>query len=338
MSRYLAAGLFILGLAVFVFALTYKKDTLFQSPVGKIVPPKTLLKYTFVNLHNRSPQPSEIIFDREISDTNGLAVWVFHFTSLGKKISGEANLPAKVSTQNALAKPTVIMAHGYVEPKDYHVGMGTERVAAELAKSGFVTLAPDFAGYGESDKASPDAFEDRFQTYTTMLDLISSVEQDCKLKIDADLIGAGDCKLALWGHSNGGQIALSTLEISGQNLPTVLWNPVSKPFPYSILYYTDTFDDKGKNLRKALADFESNYDVENYSTPNFYSWITGPVFIAQGGADESVPPKWSEELLADLKAATKEARLKMYPGADHNLMPSWNQAVADTINFYKEKL
>jgi len=40
----------------------------------------------------------------------------------------------------------------------------------------------------------------------------------------------------------------------------MLWNPVSKLFPYSILYYTDSFEDKGKALRASLAKLDKRPD------------------------------------------------------------------------------
>jgi len=40
--------------------------------------------------------------------------------------------------------------------------MGTEKMADFLAKNGFLTLAPDFLGYGGSDSAFPDMLLTRF--------------------------------------------------------------------------------------------------------------------------------------------------------------------------------
>ena len=88
-------------------------------------------------------------------------------------------------------------------------------------------------------QSQQDVFEERFQTYTTAMNLLAGIEKWER---------AG--KIGIWGHSNGGQIALTVLEISQKEYPTVLWAPVSKPFPYSILYYTDEAEDRGKALRK----------------------------------------------------------------------------------------
>jgi dipeptidyl aminopeptidase/acylaminoacyl peptidase len=148
-------------------------------------------------------------------------------------------------------------------------------------------------------------------------------------------------KIAIWGHSNGGQIALSVLEISGKNYPTSLWAPVSKPFPYSILYYTDESDDHGKALRKLIAGFDALYDSDEFSIHNYYDWINAPIQIHQGTIDEPVPLKWSQELEKNLKDKGKEVNLYVYPGADHNLAGgenAWNLAVERSLEWFKINL
>ena len=196
-------------------------------------------------------------------------------------------------------------------------------------------------GYGKSDNPSSSSIEERFQTYTTALNLLSSLENlnstlaaSYSGKIKADI-----SKVGIWGHSNGGHIALSILEITGKNYPKVLWAPVSKPFPYSIFFFMDEFDDHGKALRKVVADFENDYDIELYSPSNFYSWINAPIQLHQGGNDDAVPLKWSDQLVEDLEKLGKDVTYFTYPGADHNLLPDgWSTAVQRSLNFYREKL
>ncbi|MBI2611158.1 dienelactone hydrolase family protein, partial [Candidatus Gottesmanbacteria bacterium] len=207
---------------------------------------------------------------------------------------------------------------------------GTVRVGEAFTKAGFITLAPDFLGYGESDNPSINVMEERFQTYTTALTLLSSIK---------NLPNANPDKIGIWGHSNGGQIALSILAITGKNYPTVLWAPVSKPFPYSILYYTDEFEDHGKLLRKVVADFEKDYDIELYSPPNYYEWINAPIQIHQGGADDAAPQKWSDQLVKTLKELEKEVEYFTYAGDDHNFAKgSWQIVVDRNINFFRNYL
>ena len=235
--------------------------------------------------------------------------------------------------------PAIVMIRGYVDKEIYSPGVGTSHGGELLAQNGFITLAPDFMGYGYSDAASPDAMEDRFLAYITVLELLSSLkhlnvaleQQSLPARFDMSHIG-------IWGHSNGGQIALSVLEISGGTYPTVLWAPVSKPFPYSILYYTDDIPDHGKALRKVVADFESEYNAENYSPTNFFNWINAPLQIHQGGADESVPQTWSDLLVSELKKLGKNVTYYTYPGEDHNFdKGNWTTVMQRTMEFYKKQ-
>jgi len=137
---------------------------------------------------------------------------------------------------------------------------------------------------------------------------------------------------------NGGQVALSVLEITQQPYPTTLWAPVSKPFPYSILYYTDEFDDEGKALRHELAQFEKEYDVRRFSITDYLEQIKAPLQLHQGTADDAVPQAWSDELVERLEALELEADYFIYPGADHNLVGSWDTVVARDLAFFGRHL
>jgi uncharacterized protein len=146
--------------------------------------------------------------------------------------------------------------------------------------------------------------------------------------------------VGIWGHSNGGHITLSVLAISGKPYPTVLWAPVSQSFPYSILYYGNEDPDQGKAGRRALAQFETIYDTDLYSPPNYYSWIMAPIQIHQGTADHEVLWFWSENLADWFKKQGRDVTLFEYPGADHNLSPAnlgWNAAVQRSLQFYQEQ-
>ena len=232
------------------------------------------------------------------------------------------------------------MFRGFIPNDIYKSGVGTQPTASVLARNGFITLAPDFLGFGRSASPSADPFENRFQTYVSSLTLLSSLpllNEGLEVKY-LGTISANLEKVGLWGHSNGGHIALSVLAISGSSYPTVLWAPVSKSFPYSILYYTDESDDQGKAMRKALASFEDIYNTDLFSPQRYYKWIKAPIEINQGANDQEVPYWWSDDLVETLKENDVDVTYFTYPGADHNLQPSgWSEAVTNTIDFYKQE-
>lgn len=302
--------------------------------IQKIIPPdRSLDKYTIENLSQKNVGPSKIKIGEAINEkspffTSYLFTMNFDPTlSDGptKKLSGIVNIPKKDGKF-----PVILMLRGYVDVKSYFPGNGTIHTAEFFAENGFITLAPDFLGYGSSDPESPNIFEARFQTYTTAMATLISIQ----------LIEAWDHKnIFIWGHSNGGHLALTLLEITGKNYPTTLWAPVTKPFPYSILYYTDDVDDRGKFLRKELSKFEETYDTDKYSIDKFYDNIHAPIQLHQGTADDSVPDKWSDNLAKTLKEKGIDLTYFKYPAADHNLMPSWNTVVERDLEFFaKNKL
>jgi len=310
----LTVGL-ILGFSVWYFWPKEKK--VFLSPEGKwTFESKPFEKYSFPKLRERVFIPDGIWVEGSM----------FYYWVEGKKVSGQILKPVGSVPTNGW--PVIIMIRGYVDREIYRPGVGTRRAAEVFAANGYLTLAPDFLGYGGSDQSFPNNLEDRFFHPIEVLQLIASLK---------NLDMANPNQVALWGHSNGGQIALSVLEISGKDFPTSLWAPVSKPFPYSILYYTDEADDNGKALRRVVAGFEALYDSDEFSIQNYYDWISAPVQVHQGTADEAVPLKWSQALEKSLKDKDKNVKLYIYPGADHNLLGGWEAAVERSLEWFKQK-
>lgn len=292
------------------------------SPGGEVKRELPYEKYSFDNLVKRGGIPSRI----EVVGN------MFYYQSEGRRISGQINLPG-----DSRKAPVIVMARGYSEKESYKTGLGTKNAAAVYAKNGYITLAPDFSGYGESDKEDENALGARLVKPVEILDLLASLSSIPQ----ADLT-----RIYLWGHSNGGQIMLSVAEILGRyDLPgdsrkvrgVTLWAPVSKPFPYNILYYTDDASDSGKWLRGEIANFEKDYDVYNYSIDKYLDWIKIPLQIHQGSADEAVPKRWSDDLVQNLREKEKDVTYFVYPGADHNMRPSWDSVVARDLEFFAQR-
>lgn len=313
----------IVGLGVWYAFFGPRQSPSVLSPITQVME-RSLDKYTIDNLSTRQGVSSQIVLDAAIATTSAYTEYLFHFMSSGKKVTGLAHLPSSVNEHKPL--PVIVQVRGYVDHSIYAPGVGTKRSAEVFADNGYISLAPDFLGYGASDNPSVDVFEERFQTYVVLLDLLASVKS---------LSVADAARVGIWAHSNGGQIALTVLEITRGVYPTVLWAPVTRAFPYSILYYTDEAEDKGKALRKKLAEFERNYDVDLFTMVNFTDRIVAPIQIHQGGMDDAVPERWSSEFVTQLKKKNIDVDYYVYPGADHNMQPGWNTAIIRSIDFYR---
>jgi len=323
-------GVLIIALGVFGWMLRGRNASLLLTPLSSLpLKEKPLEKYTIDTLSRRQYTPSPIVFGDPIATAPGYSVLPFSFTSDGKKVTGLAHVPM---TPLSHKLPVIVQFRGYAERATYTPGLGTNHSAEVFAKNGFVSLAPDFLGYGGSDAGPDNGFEDRFETYTTALNFLASIPT---------ISFVDPSHVFLWGHSNGGQIALTVLTIledKGKTYPTSLWAAVTKKFPYSILYYTDEFEDYGKALRKELAGFEQDYDTDLYAFSNYLDRIQAPLMFHQGTADEEVPERWSRDFVNEMREIEKTIKYYTYPGADHNLSTGWNTVVARDVEFFKSYL
>lgn len=292
-----------------------------------IIEPKKFeyLKYGIGSLGQR-PYTSDIIMDELVSEGDKYQVYKYHFDSDGEKVTGLAHIPKDCSSENKC--PVIVQYRGYADPKVYVPGYGTQHSAQKFANNGFISLAPDFLGYGGSDKPADDVWVERFETYTTAANLLAGVSK----------WSYSNGKMGIWGHSNGGNISLTTLEIAGKDYPTVIWAPVSVYFPYSVLYYTDDNDDEGVALRKQVQRLESDYNLQMFSLSDHLEKIRAPILLQQGTADDLVPQKWSEALFNKLKNLNVDISYEVYPGADHNLTPGWDKVTDSDLNFYNKFL
>jgi dipeptidyl aminopeptidase/acylaminoacyl peptidase len=325
----LFAGL-LLGIAgtMYWFGLKPAEFSPLGDGAGSVLT-RPLDKYTVDALSKTAFDASPIVFGEPTATASAYTVRPFSYRLGTKTVTGVAHIPTSPLTPKM---PVIVQFRGFVDHAIYSPGVGTAHSAEAFAKAGFLSLAPDFLGYGGSDMPSTDVFEDRFETYTAALELVSSV---------GSIPFADAGHVFLWGHSNGGHIALTVLTVTGKPMPTVLWAPVTKPFPYSILYYTDDADDLGRSLRKELAKFEVRYDTDRYSFTNYLDRITAPMQFQQGTADTAVPTAWTSGFVDTLKTKGKTAALYTYPGADHNLndnADAWNMAVSRDIQFFKSYL
>ncbi len=276
--------------------------------------PKPLEKYTIDNLSKTEFNPSKININGDI----------FDYIVDGKKVTGLINKPIANSQG-----PVVVLLRGYVDQSIYQTGVGTKRVGEYFRDNGYITLTPDFLGYGGSDPQSENIFESRFQTYTTVLTLLASINKENFPMWDGK-------NIFIWAHSNGGQIALTVLSVTGKDYPTVLWAPVTEGFPYSVLYYTNESDDGGKFIRSKLAKFEEDYDVDKFSFTNYLDRINAPIEYHWGTNDDPISSEWRDRFIKRMKMLEKDVTNYNHSGADHNMNPLWSDVILKTREFFEK--
>lgn len=346
---------------------------------------KPLLIYSIANLQKRQYETDFIQLEKSISEEDTYTSFLFSYTTLGKKMTGQINIPHNITANPEQKKKVIVLLRGYVPEEIYETGVGTKNAAAVFAQQGYITVAPDFFGFGESDPEPKDTWQARFEKPITVIELINSIESNGiplnlaseRTNNSYDLDTVTISQIGMWAHSNGGQIALTVLEILKRPIPTTLWAPVTAPFPYSILYFSDELADEGKEQRKWIALFEKEYDAFDFSLTQHLDSLTGPIQIQHGTADDAALIFWSQEFATKVEAenqrreeiqnqqkqlqatasalqATTSAQQNLetnqkvldpvlfslitYPNTNHNMVPNWDKAIQKDLQFFEKWL
>lgn len=349
--------------AGYYWATSNHGSTPFPNPLVS-EPPRPLLRYSIPNLQYWQFQTSALQLEDVLSDQETYTSYLFSYTTLGKRMTGQINIPKPLPAQ----APAIIMVRGFVPLDTYTTGVGTRNAARVYAENGFITVAPDFFGYGDSAPEPEDGWQARFEKPIVVIELLKSLQaqpvtipaaiSDTETNQDVTIGNIG-----FWGHSNGGQIVLTSLEVLGESYPTTLWAPVTVPFPYSVLFFTDEAEDEGKGMRAWLSILERDYDVFDFSLTQHLDRLAGPFQLHHGEADEAALKTWSDEFVAKVNQenSRRETELEslatisattitdplllpieyqyfIYPGADHNLMPGWDVVTQRDVDFFQSHL
>lgn len=331
----------------------------FQNPLTDLAftqPEQPLRRYNLKNIHTipTIAEPIEVLetLETDLNYTRYLVSFATH--PAPATMSAVLTVPTTVQPDD----PTIVMLRGYVPPSIYEPGVGTQNAARYYAENGYVSIAPDFLGYGQSDPEPEDTWLGRFIKPVQIMDLLASLEEYGVSGVELPPTS----NVILWGHSNGGQIALATLAGLRKSIPTTLWAPVTAPFPYSILYFGDELEDEGKSQRAWISLLERNYDVTEFSLTKNLNLLTGPIRIHHGTSDDAALVWWTREFaqkvatennrrvdVATNQATATEASelapeeilpaidltVYEYPGADHNLQPSWSTVVERDLAWFE---
>lgn len=335
--------------------------------------PLPLEKYTITNLKTYPYLASQITLTQLLEEKPTYSSYLFEYQTMGKTMTGTANLPTASLQEEAQPAPVVILIRGYATPEQYTPGFGTRNAAAVFAQNGYVTLAIDFFGFAGADPEPEDSWEARFIKPINIIELIKSLQETQELQLHlasteptqtnpnnqtsalavltpnqaVSSIAVDSSSLYIWSHSNGGQIALSVLQVLSEPIPTTLWAPVTAPFPYSILFFTRTSEDEGKETRAWLAMFEREYDVFEFSVTQHLDLIEAPLQVHHGSSDQDALLTWSEsfaQMIDDENQRRQEESLDeiefefyKYSEADHNLQPpaNWQQAIQRDLIFFE---
>jgi dipeptidyl aminopeptidase/acylaminoacyl peptidase len=226
--------------------------------------------------------------------------------------------------------PVVIMNHGYIAPSEYWSGEDTWVPAEFLAERGYLTIAPDFRGWGQSD------FGPNFLRTGLVIDALNLTSSLPSLpEADPERVG-------MWGHSMGGGAAAKAIVIDGRIKAAVLYAPVSADDwqvwqtwgPWVVDYaYVDPFLEVERN---AWAD---PHFMRRMSALYYMDRVTAAVQIHQGLKDTVTPPEWSAAIRDALRQAGKPVEYYAYEGQGHAFVaPDWRLFMTRVARFFDQHL
>lgn len=264
-------------------------------------------------LRQREFTGGEIKIEETLGHNNSYTSYIFSYPSDNLKIYGMMNIP-----EGDGPFPIVVLNHGYYNPSSFNSGDGTRTMADILATNGYITVASDYRGHGQSEDNGQKRGGHRPEFAIDVLNLIASIKSIDKA--DSNRIG-------MWGHSMGGEVSLRTAEATDKVKAIVLWAPTSANSSDNANFYGGRHN---PNI---------NPENDGISPINYLKYISAPISLHQGLVDVEVKPEWSKQLNDALKKEGKTVEYFEYPGQDHNFRNlGWDEISVRTLKFYNTYL
>ncbi|MCL2211664.1 MAG: hypothetical protein FWB95_07070 [Treponema sp.] len=263
------------------------------------------------------------------------------FTSMNLTVSARLSIPAIKQDE---IKGIVIMLRGHQRANNYYTGKGTENPAKGYLQRGWAVIAPDFLSYASSSPAPLPYSLHQFYSTINAVEIYKSLEQpvfiydDSVPQANRIIFPQSFKKRVMWGHSNGGQVALHFLAIIQKPVTTVLWAPVCIPYPDSAGHF---------GYGAAFAEhFKEEYTAEDFSFLAYLDKFAPgtAILLEQGDKDTAVPKAWCDALSKAIEEENSRRekngigkinlRYEVYTNGDHNLNPYWGTVLPRDAAFW----
>lgn len=320
--------------------------TFTSTPFPPTATPHPMQPYTINGLRQRSYPGGEIRILGTLEENDRFSRTFIAYPSDGLTITGIMQIP-----KGDGPFPVIILNHGYFDREAYWSGVATWQAAEYLNGRGYLTIAPDYRSWGDSDSGA--SF---FHTGLTadVINLVSALPS---------LPQADSSRIGMWGHSMGGGITTKVLTVDPRIRAAVLYGPnsandadlIARWGPGCLPGQSEKAGDKCNpgevippdlppEMIAAYLDAASDPEMLRQIAPIYHlQYVTAPVQIHSGAADGAAlaetPPEWATAVFAALQSAGKDVILYTYPGQGHYFTGAdWTTMISRTADFFDAEL
>lgn len=310
--------------------------------------------YSFDTLEEFPFKASHITLTAVIEETPEYISYKGYFTTMNRKMSLYFGLP---KGRESPPSHIHIMIRDFQLHYNYIPGQAIKNIAKKYLQEGIAVIAPDFFGFGDSDEP-PIGTANAAEAYLIMpinvSELYLSLSQ--QLKVHSQTIAPTlqpslpdyFSKISLWGRGDGGFVALHSLALLKEPIPTVLWSPTTIDFASAWTFFRSQYSAiAGKSAQKFLEYFNQSYAIHNFTISRnlFRIASTTPIRLHHGSLDEHIPVQWTQKFIDDIKEenshreANQVLPIKLeyhiHPKATHDLANNDALIIANDISWLK---
>jgi len=301
--------------------------------------PKIISSLSIIAMRKKSYPGSKITVDQTLANGSNYARYLVTYDSDGLKINALLTVPFGIKPKNGW--PVILFNHGYIPPATYSTVTSYNIMIDPLASSGYIVFAPDYRGNDNSQGVpmqpyiSSDYITDSMNAYSSIKEYKDVDPKD----------------IGVFGHSMGGNITLHELVIThdfkaAEIMAGVVGDETSLLSWWNHRFVTKSIEGNDLDTYNIVIQMEKENGTPG-SNPNYWNdidptkyltFITTPIQIQVGSADNEVPVDFSSTLYASLQKEGIISNYHVFQGADHNLSPDTAEAMADTVSFFNTYL
>jgi dipeptidyl aminopeptidase/acylaminoacyl peptidase len=286
--------------------------------------PSPYEQYTIDFLRSRSYGGGNIEIVQTMEENVYFTRYLIHYPSDGLNIYGFADVP-----KGDGPFPIIIGIHGFVDAATYQTLDYTTSALDSISQAGYIVIHPNLRGYPPSDNGD-NLF--RVGMAVDVLNLIALLKSKSG---PSELFANASDNIGLWGHSMGGEVVLRVLTISSDVKAALLYASMSGDELKNAQVLSRLSLDPVFQTELAL----SPSIVARISPASYYNYITAPIQLYHGTADQTVPIATAQETCEALKAAGVQIDCVYYPDEDHTFRSRVaNQFFENMMGFYREYL